>query len=81
MIKATTFWAKQYLKKWPLPTSEGEAKAIECAYLAGLEKMREMTQGMMLDFGGTTHLGLATLIGGIGKAQVDPDTGKREEDM
>ncbi len=80
-MKAQEFFAKQHAKRWSDPEPPREAQdALAHAYMVGFARARLMAAGLLTDLGGVKNAHLAVLVGAIGKAEVDPETGKPDDD-
>lgn len=81
-MKAKEFWSKNFARRWtdpPLPTEHQDA--LSHAYLQGFEKMKSHARCMLTEIGGQNNMRLALLIDAIGNANVDPETGQREDGL
>ncbi len=79
-VKGKEYWAKQHALNWSDPPPPTEAQdALAHAYAMGFEKMRMHAIGLLSDLGPNGKQ-LSILIGAIGTAEVDPDTGEALHD-
>lgn len=78
-MKGYKYLARKFAENWTKPRlSNEEVDALAHAYETGFMKAREIAKGLIESFGDPKKQGMALLMGVIGQAEVDPETGRPE---